>query len=209
MNQPLHLLLIDDNADDRSLVIRELRREWPNLRADQVSDAASLDIALAADAFDLVITDYHLGWTDGVAILKRVKKLWPDCPVLMFTGTGSEEIAVEAMKLGLEDYVIKSPRHFGRLPAAAQNALRQARCRQEKAEAESNFVRLFDTVPIGLFHMQPDGTILQVNRAFAEMTGYPSASDIRDFHAAQFFITPEDHRAWRDAIERDGTLLRH
>jgi PAS domain S-box-containing protein len=87
--------------------------------------------------------------------------------------------------------------------------VRQARCRIEKAEAESNFARLFDTVPIGLFHMQPDGTILQVNRAFAEMTRHPNAASISRRHALEFFDAPENHRAWRDALERDGTLLGH
>lgn len=209
MEKSLRVLLVDDNPDDRMLALRALQREIPNLKAAEIVDDASLDRAIEQGGFDLVLTDFQLRWSDGLAVLRKVKKTWPNCPVVMFTGTGSEEIAVEAMKLGLDDYVIKSPRHFSRLPAAAQNALRQARCRQEKAEAEGNFARLFETVPIGLFHMQPDGTVLQVNRAFAEMTGYPNAAGIREFHAAQFFITPEDHRAWRDAIERDGTLVRH
>src|SRR5438067_349305 len=112
MNQPLRLLLIDDNPDDRSLVIRELRRGWPNLHVDQVFEPAALETALSGEPFDLVITDYQLGWTDGVAILKRVKQIWSECPVVMCTGTGSEEIAVQAMKLGLDDYVLKSPKHF-------------------------------------------------------------------------------------------------
>jgi PAS domain S-box-containing protein len=209
MDKSLRVLLVDDNPDDRMLALRALQREIPDLKATEIVDEASLNRAIEQGGFDLVLTDFQLRWSDGLVVLRKVKKAWPNCPVVMFTGTGSEEIAVEAMKLGLDEYVIKSPRHFSRLPTAVQNSLKQARCRQEKAEAEGNFSRLFDTVPIGLFHMQPDGMILQVNRAFAEMTGYTNSNQLSQYHATQFFVTPEDHRAWRDAIERDGTLLNH
>ena len=209
MNETLRALLIDDNPDDRLLALRALQREIPDLKATEITNEAQLEAALGQGGFNLVVTDFQLRWTDGLVVLRKVKKLWPDVPVVMFTGTGSEEVAVEAMKLGLDDYVIKSPRHFSRLPTAVQNALRQAHCRKEKMEAEANFARLFDTVPIGLFHMQPDGTILQVNRAFAEMTGHGNAGMISNRHALEFFHAPENHRAWRDELEREGTLLGH
>jgi PAS domain S-box-containing protein len=209
MNQTLRVLLVDDNPDDRLLALRALQREIPDIKASEITNEAQLNAALDQGGFDLVLTDFQLRWSDGLVVLRKVKKLWPDVPVVMFTGTGSEEIAVEAMKAGLDDYVIKSPRHFSRLPTSVQNALKQAQYRKEKADAESNFSRLFDAVPIGLFHMQPDGKILQVNRAFAEMTGHETAQRVSDRHAAEFFQTPENHRVWRDAIEREGTLLGH
>lgn len=209
MNHSLRVLLVDDNPDDRLLALRALQRDLPDIRATEITDEAALQKALGAGGFDLVITDFQLRWSDGLKVLREVKRRWPGCPVVMFTGTGSEEVAVEAMKAGLDDYVIKSPRHFARLPAAALNAVKQSKCLREKAEAESNFARLFDTVPIGLFHMRPDGTILQVNRAFAEMTGYEASGAISHHHAIEFFHSPESHLLWRDSIEREGTLLRY
>jgi len=206
MNRPLHLLLIDDNPDDRSLVIRELRREWPNLQANQVSDAAALDTALSAEPFDLVITDYQLGWTDGVKILKRVKSLSPECPVLMFTGTGSEEIAVEAMKLGLDDYVLKSPKQFGRLCAAARNALRLSRQKWEVREAETKYAALFEAVPIGIYRMSPAGQILDANAALIEMLGYPDRKSLLPVNAAELHADPVEFRAWREKMERAGSV---
>ncbi len=209
MNQTLRLLLVDDNPDDRMLALRALQREASNIRATEISDGEGLERALRQGGFDLVITDYQLRWSDGVQVLKQVKKLWPDCPVVMFTGTGSEEVAVEAMKAGLSDYVIKSPKHFARLPAAVMNAIKQANCQREKAEAESNFTRLFETVPMGLFHMRPEGTVLQVNAAFAEMIGHENPAQVSGRSAAEFFRTPDEHSRWRESMERDGTLLRH
>jgi PAS domain S-box-containing protein len=157
----------------------------------------------------LVITDYQLRWSDGLKVLREVKKVWPNVPVVMFTGTGSEEIAVEAMKSGLDDYVIKSPRHFARLPAAAVNALRQCKMRTQKAEAEASFARLFETMPIGLFHMRPDGTILQMNTALSTMLGFEHPADASGHHALEFFLSAEEHSHWRDDIERHGTVLGH
>jgi PAS domain S-box-containing protein len=209
MNHSLRVLLVDDNPDDRLLALRALQREIPGLKATEITDNSALERAIEQGGFDLVITDYQLRWSDGLHVLREVKRLWPGVPVVMFTGTGSEEIAVEAMKAGLDDYVIKSPRHFARLPAAVTNALRQAKMRQQKAEAEANFTRLFETMPIGLFHMRPDGTILQVNSALAAMLGFEHPAEASGAHAVEFFRTPEEHVAWRENIERHGTLVGH
>ena len=92
MSHPLRILFIEDDPDDRLLVIEELRREFSELEITVITDAQSWAQALEASDFDLVITDYALGWTDGLTVLKAVKARWPDHPVIMFTGTGSEEI---------------------------------------------------------------------------------------------------------------------
>jgi CheY-like chemotaxis protein len=117
------ILLIDDNPEDRKLAIRELQRQLPDIEITEVGDAAGFDRALKAGDFDLVITDYQLRWGTGLAVLRAVKERYPFRPVIFFTASGSEEIAVEAMKAGLDDYVTKSARHFGRLPLAARSAL--------------------------------------------------------------------------------------
>jgi len=123
MNDQLHILLVDDNPEDRALFIRELRRDFPNLQINQITDAKHFARALESDKGDLVITDYQLRWSDGLAVLRSIKARWPECPVIMFTGTGSEEVAVEAMKAGLDDYVLKGANQYARLPGAVQRAV--------------------------------------------------------------------------------------
>jgi CheY-like chemotaxis protein len=117
------ILLIDDNPEDRKLAIRELQRRLADVEIIEVADAAGFDRALGAGNFDLVITDYQLRWGNGLSVLRAVKERYPFRPVIFFTASGNEEIAVEAMKAGLDDYVTKSARHFGRLPLAARGAL--------------------------------------------------------------------------------------
>jgi signal transduction histidine kinase len=130
----LRVLVVDDNPDDRALVRRALRREYPGLELLEPTDADTFAHMLEAGDYDLVVTDYQLRWTDGLAVLRAVKARWPGCPVVMHTGTGNEEIAVEAMKTGLSDYVLKM--RTERLPASVGLALRQARQQRALEEAE-------------------------------------------------------------------------
>src|SRR4051812_33990834 len=111
MTPSLRILLVDESPEDRLLLLRALNKEFPALDVTEVLDAEGLDSALFHGSFDVVITDYQLGWSNGIEVLQRVKFCFPDCPVVMFTAKGGEEIAVEALKNGLDDYVIKSPRH--------------------------------------------------------------------------------------------------
>ena len=104
----LRVLLVEDNADDRLLTLRALQREHASLEVVQPTSPDTLARALEAP-YDLVVTDYVLGWTDGLAVTRAVKARHPLCPVVMYTGTGNEEVAVAAMKLGVDDYVLKSP----------------------------------------------------------------------------------------------------
>src|SRR5438034_1998575 len=173
MNDPLHILLVDDNPEDRALIIRELRRDFPNVQINQVTDAKHFARALESGNGDLVITDYQLRWSDGLAVLRTIKARWPECPVIMFTGTGSEEVAVEAMKAGLDDYVLKSSKHYSRLPAAAKLALEQRAQWRALKEAERRYLALFNNVPIGLWKTTREGGILDANPAAIQLLGYP------------------------------------
>lgn len=136
------ILHIDDNETDRLVVKRELGRVFPGLLAREARNQEEFERALDAGGFDIAITDYQLLWTNGLVALNTIKARYPDCPVVMFTGTGNEEIAVEAMKEGLDDYVVKSPQHAIRLVTAVRSALEKADARRRAAEAEHQRARL-------------------------------------------------------------------
>jgi PAS domain S-box-containing protein len=140
--QPLRLIIVDDYATDRTLIRRQFEREFPSVHERAPVDAAGFAEALEAGDFDLVVTDYQLRWTDGLAVLRAVKARRPDCPVIMFTATGNQEVAVAAMKAGVDDYIVKAPQHFIRLPAAARHALERAELRAERQRAEAERARL-------------------------------------------------------------------
>jgi signal transduction histidine kinase len=130
------VLIIDDNPDDRLLATRVLRRQFPDLDVVEAMDPDTLQAARSAGEFDAVVTDYSLGWTNGIAVLDSIKATAPHLPVVMFTVTGSEEICAEAMKKGLSDYVLKKPENYGRLPIAVQGAIERARMKAALEEKE-------------------------------------------------------------------------
>ncbi len=202
----LRILLIDDDRDDRTLVARQLEREFRGVQVEQIVEAQGFEQALEKGDFALVITDYQLRWTDGLAVLRAVKTRWEDCPVVMFTGTGSEEVAVEAMKAGLDDYVLKSPRHFVRLPLAVRSALDRSRQRRAVKESEARYWRLFDGLPIGLYLTTPEGKFIDANPALAQMLGYHDREAFLDADLAELYIDASDRQRWKQLMEREGIV---
>ncbi|MCO5166522.1 MAG: ATP-binding protein [Planctomycetes bacterium] len=140
------LLLVDDAPADRALAARELSRHLPGADLREVGDLEGLEAALRGPPPDAVITDYRLRWTDGLAVLRAVKAAWPACPVVMFTDSGSEEVAVAALKAGADDYVVKSARPGLGLARAVEAALERARARGRVAEDERERARLVEAL---------------------------------------------------------------
>jgi PAS domain S-box-containing protein len=173
----LRLLLIDDSQEDRLLIAYELRREFPDLQVEEVVEAEGFSRALAAGNFDLVITDYQIRWTDGLTVLREIKSRYPNCPVLMFTGSGNQEIAVEAMKAGLDDYIIKSPKHYIRLPVAIRSCLQRAESQQRVLRLEMRLQSLLNRLNVGVFRATLEGRILEGNAAFLRLLGVNSLQE--------------------------------
>ncbi len=163
-----HILLIDDDPNERLLTLRELEREFTQLKVTEVTSENDWK-AVNGDDFDLVITDYHLCWTTGLKILQSVKSSAPECPVIMFTNTGSEEIAVEAMKAGLDDYIIKSPQHYHRLAMAVRSAMARVVAQRQVSFLEQRLQSLLNKLNVGVFRCDTQGHLLEKNKAFMNL----------------------------------------
>ena len=152
---PLRILVLDDNSDDRLLVLRELEALFPGAEAVQPTTLEAFEVALKAGVPDLVVTDLSLGWSSGREILASVKARHPNCPVVMFTGTGDETTAVELIKSGLDDYVVKSARQMPRLRASLKLAVEMAESRSALSDREAQLVSMIahkDTIVRELHH---------------------------------------------------------
>jgi PAS domain S-box-containing protein len=205
-DRPLRLLLVDEDPDDRAMVVQVLRKQFPRMRVTQVWDAERLEAALNGRAFDAVITDYHLLWGDGIRVLRRVREAWPDCPVIMFTGAGSEEVAVEAMKLGLEDYLVKHPRHFIRLSAVLRRVLEQRQQQKLAREAESQYRRLFEHLPLGLYRATPGGRLLEANPAMNQLLRLPPDTDLATLDTQQVYMDPQRRAEWLAELDANDVV---
>ena len=85
--------------------------------------------------FDLVLSDFNILGFEGLQVLEAVRAKDPNLPVIIVTGTGSEEVAAEAIKRGAADYVIKTPSHIQRLPHTIHAALEKKRLEDERQQA--------------------------------------------------------------------------
>jgi PAS domain S-box-containing protein len=204
----MRVVLVDDNPDDRALVLRELEREFSELEAVHITDQESFARVLDQGDIDLVVTDFQLRWTDGLAVLAEVKRRVPATPVIMFTGTGSEEIAVAAMKGGVDEYVIKSTQRLALLRLAARSAVDKKEGRVALAAAEARYRELFETVPVGLCRVQPDRGIVDANPAFLAMFGVTRIAELQTAEGqAVFFAPPHDLKTWMSGIDSEGVVV--
>ena len=165
----LRVLVLDDNPHDRQLTLRELRKEFPDVEAIEPLDDGGFRDALERATFDIVVTDFNLKWANGVDIVRAVKVARPHCPVIMFTATGTQEVAVEAMKAGLDDYVIKSPKHYLRLAVAVRSCLDRAEIRLRALRSETRLHTLLERLNVGVLRTTVEGDMVDANRACKAM----------------------------------------
>ncbi|MFQ4142589.1 response regulator [Chlorogloeopsis sp. ULAP02] len=202
----LRILLIDDNPHDRLLVIHALEKEFAELQVQQIIRSEDFEQALSKGEFDLAITDYQLRWNDGLTVLRAVKNLYPDCPVVMFTNSGTQEVAVEAMKSGLDDYVIKSPNHYVRLPAAVRLALERVETRRKVAGLEVRFQTLLNQLDVGVYRLTADGALLEGNSAFLHLLGLNSLTEIPENQTLEYYFQPEDYAKLLHQLKQGGNI---
>ncbi|MBL8130838.1 MAG: response regulator [Anaerolineae bacterium] len=135
MGTVVRVLHVDDSLFDRQLVRDALESQGDQFMVTEAASAQEFRDCLSANVYDLILTDFNILGYEGLQIINAVHQISPHLPVIVLTGTGSEEIAVEAMKRGAADYVIKNPHHIRRLPMAILSALEQKRLRAEHAQS--------------------------------------------------------------------------
>jgi two-component sensor histidine kinase/CheY-like chemotaxis protein len=128
-DETVPILIVDDSPEDRSLVEREIRAVLGDAAILQIGAPDDFEQALATSKPGLVITDLDIKWGSGREVLERVHACNGDCPVIMFTESGNEMVAVDLMKEGLTDYIVKSAQQLPRLRAAVKLALDHAKTR--------------------------------------------------------------------------------
>ena len=119
----LRVLLVEDNRDQAELIRRALARQNPHLDVTVVSDGTACLAAVSRGRYSIVLLDYSLPGMNGLEVLERLRP--SGVPVVMVTGQGDERVAVEAMKAGAVDYVIKTSGYLAALPTMLHKALKQ------------------------------------------------------------------------------------
>ena len=176
MNSRLQVLHLEDDVMDAKLVQATLERE--GIRADltRVETEPDFLAALKRTSFDLILADYSLPSFDGLSALKLTQQRAPDVPFLFLSGTLGEDAAIESLKKGAVDYVLKT--RLVRLAPAVTRALREAREKVERKRAEEALRRsekelrdLIQTIPAMAFVTRADGSNIFVSRPWVEYSG--------------------------------------
>lgn len=206
----MRIWIIDDNPDDRLLLVRRLRTAFPDAEFREIRSAAEFEEALATAPPDVVLTDYRLFWATGLEVLEALKARLPYLPVLMVTDTGSEEVAAQGMKQGLADYVLKQ--HPARLPVAIEEALAKARLRRERDQALQELARsearhraIAELISDMAYEAQlePEGGLryLWLSGAFLRILGLERTT-LNEAGGLEPWVVPEDRPLWRAHLER-------
>jgi PAS domain S-box-containing protein len=142
---PLQLLIVDDDDVDRERLLRLLAASSLRVQARQAASGAEALALMRAEHFDCVVLDHHLGDANGADLLGPLKRAARSaCPVIMVTGAGNEELAVQVLQLGAADYLPKLQLSRDRLQHAIERSVQQHHLEAEVVELNRRLARQVD-----------------------------------------------------------------
>lgn len=134
MSKQLRVLQIEDSESDAALIVRTLEKSGYDVQSKRVEDAGEMRASLAEQEWDIIIADYHLPGFDAPAALGTLRQTGLDIPFIVVSGAIGEDLAVNLMKSGAHDYVMKS--NLSRLAPAVEREINEAQMRREREAAE-------------------------------------------------------------------------
>ncbi len=213
MTPALHVLYLENDAADAELVKATLTSEGIACEITRVETQSEFVAALEQREFDLILADYTLPSFDGLSALKIARQQKPDAPFIFVSGTLGEEVAIEALKIGATDYVLKT--RLSRLVPSVQRALREAeeKTRRKRAEeavrrSEKELCEVINAVPAIVWSASTDGSVDFVNQRWQNFTGLPPENAFGwNWDAV---VHPDDRArfvaAWRAALEAGQSM---
>lgn len=206
MPETVRVLLIDDDEEAFLSAQKMLSMsEEGRITLEWVSTFAEGKAALEADEHDLYLLDYMLDEGTGLDMLRQVQPSSRRSPVVMLTGRGSFSVDVEAMQLGIADYLDKSTVGPELIERAIRYALDRHESRRALAESEERHRSMFDHLPVGLFRCTPTGENVEANPALVRLLGYPDREKMAAY-AKGFFVGAEDRSHFQAALHRLGVV---
>ncbi len=166
------ILLVEDDQAQARLMTLAIARGHPNCRIEQAANGSEALALLRRGQYAAVVLDYNLPVMNGLALMQAMQREKIHVPVVMTTGEGSEEVAVEAMKRGAFDYLIKRPGYLEVLPRVVAKAIERHRLESELRRTELKYRTLVEMASDAIFVEDLEtGRLLEVNARAEELTG--------------------------------------
>ena len=197
VSRELRILILEDMKTDLELIKRGLTQAKIWYTSRDVSTAAGFEEALQTFSPDLILSDYNLPQFDGMTALGMARRIAPDVPFIFVSGSIGEERAVEALREGATDYIMKD--RMQRLGRAVLRAMEDVTARAERLRADAALQKLatetkliLDSAGDGIVGIDPSGNVTRANPAAARMLGCTAEELIgRNFHEAAHRPLPE------------------
>jgi signal transduction histidine kinase len=167
MKSPLHILHLEDDPNDAALIQSTLEAEGITCATTCVQNRADFVAALEHGGIDLILSDFSLPAFDGFSAAELVCPKWPDIPLILVSGTLGEEQAIDSLKGGATDYVLKQ--HLSRLVPAVRRAMQEVEEQAERRRLEAQFIEAQKMEVIG--HLA-SGVAHDFNNILAVIVGY-------------------------------------
>ncbi len=197
---PIQVLFVEDSEVDVELALRSLEQGGFEVSWERVDLEEDLKRALGSSKPQAILSDFSMPRFDGIDALRLSKELAPGIPFIFLSGTIGEERAIEAMRLGATDYVLKN--NMRRLGTVVRRALSEAGERERIRVAEEERARLVQILEATSDYVcmtDPAGTITYLNAAGRKLIGQPESERVGK-------SADEIYPAWaRELIGREGT----
>lgn len=182
-SRPLRVLFAEHVLADAELTRRHLERHAAYIRLEVVATAAEARQRLAEEpgVYDVLLLDHRLADMSAMDLLRNLRSDGGTrIPVVLITGQGDEAVAVEAIRLGVSDYIVKRPGFLQEIPATLENAFHRAQLARERAALRASEAsrrlreEALEAMPMGVVLADEDRRVVYANPAFARITGYPT-----------------------------------
>jgi len=199
MKSPLHILHLEDDPNDAALIQSTLEAGGITCAITRVERRDDFVAALERGGIDMILSDCTLPTFDGMSALEIAHTRWPAMTLIFVSGTLGEQQAIDSLKNGATDYVLKN--HLARLVPAVRRAMQEAEERDERKRAEEALRAsqhliegIINAIPVSVFWKDKDLAFLGCNTAFARDAGFAGPKDI---------IGKDDFQmGWRNQAEK-------
>ncbi|HEY6556157.1 MAG TPA: PAS domain S-box protein [Polyangiaceae bacterium] len=170
MSSPLRILIVEDSVSDAKLLVQELRQSGLAVEFERVETPDAMRAALATAEWDAITCDWSMPKFSAMQALEVLRQTEIELPFIVVSGTIGEEVAVEAMRAGADDYVLKDK--LGRLVPALQREIREYARRAAHRRSEVQTHALLESALDAIIGMDANGVTTEFNPAAQRMFGY-------------------------------------